>query len=164
MSHVKNKVKWCLKKAEKELANKGKHRGLILVKPSKEKAMEHIKKAEHYLEATLFLEKNFLDISASTIFYSIYHSLLAVLAKFGYESKNQECTFALIYSLIEDKKIGIEKFLIDKVALLRDKEDSAIEIRERYQYGTELTMKENLYKDTLELARKILAKAKEDIM
>lgn len=47
MSHAKNKVDWCLKKAKKEIAEGGKHRGLIETGPSKEKAREHIRKAEH---------------------------------------------------------------------------------------------------------------------
>ena len=165
MSHAKNKVDWCLKKAEKELAEKGKHRGLVKIEPSKDRAREYAKKAEHYIEATLFLKKKFSDISASTSFYSIYHSLLAILAKFGYESRNQECTFAVIYSLIEDNKIKVEKSVIDKISLLSNKKDkeTITDIREQYQYGTELSMKEELYDDTLKLAKKILGKAKEII-
>lgn len=165
MSHARNKVDWCLKKAEKELAEKGQHRGLVKIEPSKDRAREYAKKAEHYIGATLFLKKKFSDISASTSFYSIYHSLLAILAKFGYESRNQECTFAVIYSLIEDNKINIKKSTIDKVNLLNNKKDkeTVVEIREQYQYGTELSMKEELYKGTFELAKKILGKAKEII-
>lgn len=165
MSHPKNKVEWCLKKAEKELSEKGKHRGLIKTEPNEEKAREHIKKAEHYLKATLHLRNDFSDISASTTFYCIYHSLLAILAKFGYESRNQECTFAFIYSLIEEDKIDLEKSTIEEVSLLSEKENEEpiVEVRERYQYGTELSMKEELYKDTLELAKKILGKVKKII-
>ena len=163
MSHAKNKIKWCLKKAEKELAEKSKHRGLILIEPGKETAREYIKKAEHYLEATLFLKKSFSDISASTVFYSVYHALLAILAKFGYESRNQECTFAVIYGLIEDNKINIDKSIIDKVALLNKSDESIIDIREHYQYGVELSMKESLYNETLEIAKNFLGKTKQII-
>lgn len=31
MNHMKNKVEWCLKKAEKELKKEGKHKGLIRI-------------------------------------------------------------------------------------------------------------------------------------
>jgi hypothetical protein len=37
MSHAKNKVEWCLKKAEKELKEEGKHKGLIKTRPDKRK-------------------------------------------------------------------------------------------------------------------------------
>lgn len=158
----KEKIDWCLKKAEKELTELGRHRGLVKIKPDIAKAREHITKAEHYLEATLFLKEKFSDISASTIFYSVYHSLLAILSKFGYESGNQECTFALIYYLIEENKIDLDKYLIDKMSLLsnKDNEESIIEIREKYQYGTDLSMKEELYNEAIEIAKIILGKVK----
>jgi uncharacterized protein (UPF0332 family) len=165
MSQIKDKVKWCLKKAMKELAESKKHRGLIRINPSKVLAREHIFKAEHYLEATFFLKEKFSDISASTVFYSIYHCFLAILAKYGYESRNQECTFAVIYALAEAKEIDIDKSIIDKISLfsIKDDEDSVIEIREKYQYGVELSMKEELYNENVEIAKKILGKTKEII-
>jgi len=164
MSQSKSKLNWCLQKAEKELKEGQKHRGLIFIKPSKEKAREYVRKAEHYLKATDYLKKgNFLDISTSTIFYSIYHCLLAIAAKFGYESRNQECTFALISSLIEDKQINLEQSLIDKVAKLDSKEDenTSMDIREKYQYGTSLSIKdEQIYEELFSLAQEIIGKAK----
>ena len=97
MSQAKNKLKWCLKKAEEEIKEQGMHRGLIKIKPNIGKSREHISKSEHYFNATEYLKKgNYSDIGASTIFYCMYHCLLAIAAKFGYESGNQECTFALI--------------------------------------------------------------------
>lgn len=39
MSHAKNKVEWCLKKAEKELKESRKHRGLVKTKPDLAKAI-----------------------------------------------------------------------------------------------------------------------------
>ena len=38
MSHVKNKVDWCLKKAERELEEGRTHRGLIKISPNLEKS------------------------------------------------------------------------------------------------------------------------------
>jgi|SRR3989338_4358725 len=167
MSESEHKFKWCLEKAKKELEKGEKHRGLIEIKPDKEKAKQHIIKAEHYLEASIYLkEGNFSDISASTLFYSAYHCMLAIAAKFGYESRNQDCTFALINALIEDKKINLEGELIDKVAIIsqfQGEEKTALEIREQYQYGTELSLKESLYEDMLNLIKIILEKSKEII-
>ena len=164
MSHAKNKLDWCLKKAEKELKESYKHRGLIRDSPNISKAKAHVAKAEHYFRATILLkENNFSDISASTVFYSLYHCLLAVAAKFGYESRNQECTFALIYSLIEEGKIDLDKNLLDKIHSLDVEqltEKTSLEIREQYQYGTELSLKDNLYEELIELARKILSQIK----
>ena len=57
MSHAKNKVDWCLKKAEKELEESDTHMGLVKVEPDKEEAKNHIEKAEHYLKATSYLKE-----------------------------------------------------------------------------------------------------------
>ena len=163
MSHAKNKVDWCLKKAGEEMKADRKHRGLIKIKEDREMARGYVAKAEHYLEATLLLKNDFSDISASTIFYSMYHSLLAILAKFGYESGNQECTFALIYSLIEDGKISLDAKIIDKFSLINSEERSVVELREKYQYGVELSMKEEIFNKNFEIAKILLGKVKEII-
>ena len=164
MSHAKNKLNWCLKKAEKELKQGRKHRGLINIKPDIKKAKEHITKAEHYLKATDYLKKgNFSDISTSTVFYSMYHCLLAIVAKFGYESENQECTFALISTLIEEGEINFDQSLLDRISQLEIQKDTqtSVEIREQYQYGTSLSIKDDsLYYKLFSLAQDVLSKTK----
>jgi len=165
VSHAKNKVEWCLRKGESEMSEEGKHRGIIQVNPDKVRALEHIKKAEHNLEAAISFHKNgFSDWSASALFYSMYQSFLAIAIKFGYESGNQECTFALMHYLVEEKKIDFDIELIEQVATLdvqKDEEKStSLEIREKYQYGTGLSIEENLYQELLLIAKKVLSKAK----
>lgn len=89
MSHAANKVKWCMNKAKKELAEKQKHRGLVEMLPQRELAFQHLAKAEHNFKALFYLERGgFTDWSISAGFYCIYHCLLALLAKYDYESRN----------------------------------------------------------------------------
>lgn len=166
MSQVKNKVEWCLRKAEKELKEGGRHRGLVKLKPDMEKAEDYISKAERYLRATEWLKKgNLPDVSTGTVFYCMYHCLQAIAAKHGYESRNQECTFALIYSLIEEGKIDFGKEVLERIAALEPKDDesTSVKIREKYQYGTEFDVKEDLYKGLVQLAKEVIAKTKEII-
>ncbi len=167
MSHAKNKVDWCLKKAEKELKETGKHRGLVRIPPNNALALDHLRKAEHYLNATELLKQDFSDISASTIFYAMYHSLLAIAAKFGYKSRNQECTFALIYQLIEEKNIDLPKELLEQITELdvqKEKEGAtSTEIREEYQYDTKLSVDEQLYSKLFRLATTVITHTKEII-
>jgi hypothetical protein len=86
------------------------------------------------------------------------------LAKFGYESGNQECTFAVVYNLIENEKIDLDKEIVNKISLLGGKKNqSRVDIREKYQYGTELSMENKLYEETLDIAKKILGKVKQII-
>jgi len=165
MSHAKNKVEWCLKKAKRELEESGKHRGLARISPNREEANRCIAKAEHNLRATIHLKSTeFSDWCAPTAFYSIYQALLALLAKFGYESSNQECTFALIYSLIEDEKIRLRREVIDKITELNptkhEKSKTITNIRELYQYGTKLSIEDNTYDELLDFVKKIIADVK----
>lgn len=167
MSHAKNKVDWCLKKAEKEIKEEGTHRGLIKIKPNKRDIYEHIEKAEHNLKAGIdFTKMGYSDWSASAFFYSMYQCFLAIAAKFGYESGNQECTFALIRHLAEEKKIDLDINTLEKVASIEVQQSkkeakTSVKIREEFQYGTKLSIPEDLYNELLDLAQKILSKTKE---
>ncbi len=162
MSHTKNKVEWCLKKAEKEGT---KHRGIVKVESGNKIIEAHIKKAEHNLKAIIdFKKTGYSDWSASAAFYSIYHCFLAIINKFGYESRNQECTFALIYTLIEDNKIDLNKNFVSEIHNLDvegKQEMSVIKLREMEQYGVSLSIENKAYERILEVAKKILDKTKE---
>lgn len=164
--HAENKVKWCLKKAEKEFKQGDRHRGLIKIKPDPELANAHIKKAEHNLKAiTDFKNFGYSDWSASAAFYSVYHCFLAILAKFGYESRNQECTFALIYSLIETKQINLNKEDIQETSSFNSEEKqesfTIVEIREIGQYGIKLSLEDETFNRLVKIAKTILDQTKE---
>jgi uncharacterized protein (UPF0332 family) len=157
-----------LKKAEKEIKETGIHRGLLKIEPNIELAKKHIIKAEHNLKAIMdFKNMGYSDWSASASFYTIYHSLLSILAKKGYDSRNQECTFALIYQLINTGEIDLDINLIKEVHLenLDQKHESVtiIELRELEQYGVSVSLEEDLYEKILKTSKKILGIAKEII-
>lgn len=166
MSQTKNKVEWCLRKAERELKESGSHRGMVKSEPDFEKAKSHINKAERYLNATEYLKNGgYSDIATGTVFYAMYHCLLAISVKQGYESRNQECTFALMNALIEDKKISFGREILDRIALAEPKdgeetEKTTVKIRERFQYGTEFNVEEDLYKELVGLAKEVISIAK----
>lgn len=138
MGHAENKLEWCINKAKKEGE---KHRGIRIVQPSPEQAERHIAKAQHNLKTMLLLIRgNSLDWAVNASFYTIYHCCLAILAKFGYESRNQECTFTAIEALINEKKISLPMEKIRRISTPDRAEtvDSSeiIELREDAQYGT----------------------------
>ena len=134
-----------------------------------EKAREHLAKAEHNLKVTLYLQRGgYTDWCSSSLFYVIYHCFLAILTKFGYETRNQECTFALIASFIEDKKITISQEDLEKVSILnitetQESPETAVSIREDYQYSTKVSLENKEYQELLQLAKLILDKTKETL-
>jgi len=168
MSHAKSKLEWCLHKAQKELREGNKHRGVVQVPVDMETARGHIAKAEHNLKVTFYLHQGgYTDWCSSTLFYAIYHCFLSLLAKFGYESRNQECTFAVILHLIEEGKISLEKEDVEKVSVLDISESrassTATHLREEYQYGTKVSLQNKEYQQLLQLAKKILDTTKESM-
>ncbi|MBI2138760.1 HEPN domain-containing protein [Candidatus Woesearchaeota archaeon] len=162
MGHLENKLDWCLKKAEKE---GDKHRGLKNVPPSREKAGEHIQKAEHNLKAIeYFAAGGFSDWAISAAFYSLYHCLLAVLAKFGYESRNQECTFAAIEHLIAEKSLLLSLNEVKEIAHFSQQSEAGekiISLREKFQYGTRTEVQNTVIDELKRKAMEFLEKVKE---
>ena len=145
MVQIQNKVEWCLKKAQKELEKGELHRGLVKNFLSPTVARKHLEKAQHNLSAANFFQKQgYSDWSASAFFYCAYHCFLAILRKYGYESRNQECTLATIEMLREEGHIKIDPQFIDMLNLAKRSEIdySIIQIREEFQYGTEREYKD----------------------
>ena len=168
MPHDENKVEWCLRKAEKEMKEKGSHRGLARIPPDQNLALAHLKKAEHTVKAVKdFQRMGYSDWSASAAYYAVYHCMLAIGAKHGYESRNHECTYALIRQLMSEKKVGLEKELIDRIS--RIDPDSAherptiAEIREMQQYGISTSLEDETLEKMLETAKKVLELTREEI-
>ncbi len=166
MSHADNKVEWCLRKAEKELKTGDEHRGLVKIRPDVELARAHVKKAEHNLKAISdFKRIGYSDWSASAAFYAVYHCFLAIAARSGYESRNQECTFALIRSLIDNKEIDLDVSLVDQVGELdaegKHESVTVVDVRESEQYGVKLSLEDETFERLLKLAKVVLEKTKE---
>ncbi len=168
MSHASNKVKWCLNKAKREIEEIGAHRGLIKAEEDKNLVEKHIIKAEHNLNAALYFDKGgFSDWSASAFFYCIYHCFLAISRKFGYESRNQECTLALIEVLKEEGKLDIDDKFIDTLKITKAEEmheSSIIKIREDFQYGVKIEFEKKEEFDMLaEMCKEMIEKTREII-
>jgi len=142
-----------MNKAKKEIdeckvqGKRLKHRGLLEIEADIEKAKNHIKKAEHNLRAVKrFSQIGFSDWSITAGFYSTYHCFLAIAVKFGYESRNQTCTIALIEHLNEQRRINIDQRFIDMIKYEETEErhkSTIIEMREEYTYGIETSIEDN---------------------
>ncbi len=174
MSQASKHLKWCLNKAKREIEeceNQGKrikHRGLVEIKPDIAEAGKHIKKAEHNFKAiSSFKEIGFSDWSVSAGCYCIYHCFLAIAAKFGYESKNQECTISLIECLKEEGKINIDSKFIEILKhqdIEEIQENKVIDMREDYTYGVEISVEnEKKINDLMKICKEMIDISKEII-
>ena len=142
-------MNYCLNKAKKELQEGKKHKGLVEVKPDLKRAATHLNKAAHNFKAiSAFSDIGFSDWSVSAAFYTIYHCFLAILAKHGYESRNQECTVSAIKYLKEQGKIELDDRFIEAFRSHAEVEERHVhtatdlrELREDFQYGVSVEYK-----------------------
>ena len=150
MSRIGERLKWCLKDPKR----------LIKTKPDLDLAQKHVKKSEYNYSVVQTLERlKVYDWALNVGFYAIYHCFLAILAKYGYESKNQSCTIIVLLTLIDDKKLNLDKDLIAKFDTL-DVEEGITnppvrESRESSTYGVETSIDLEQLKRIKELIIKV---------
>lgn len=143
MDNTERKFHWCLEKGK---AGGRKHHGLRKIKPDIQEAENHIQKALHNLKAVDYnIKGGFGDWAVSAAFYAMYHSLLAILFKLGYGSRNQECTINAIDYFIRTGKIKLDSKYI---AMIRRTDElmgsDAKALREEFQYGTEIEVEDEI--------------------
>ncbi len=152
--HSENKFEWCLRKGKEG------GRGLVEIKPNLKEANYHIQKALYNLKVTQSnIDLGYSDWAVSSAFYAMYHSILAVLYKLGYESTNQECSIAAIEYLILTKKINIDLKYIKMID--PNIEESVIKLRERFQYGTEIKVNKEVLTTIMNNAKEFVEKFQE---
>ena len=132
MAQIDEHLKWCLKDS----------RRLLKTKPDLDLAQKHIKKSEYNYGVVQTLEKiKIYDWALNVGFYSIYHCFLALLAKYGYESRNQACTITVLLALINEKKLDLDKDLVTQFDTLDVEKNitnpTVRESRETSTYGVE---------------------------
>lgn len=136
MSQINNHFDWCIKD----------ERRLVKIKPDIVLAKKHLAKSEYNFEVMRDLEKlKRFDWAINVGFYSIYHCFLAILAKLGYESKNQSCTITVLLKLIEEEKLDLKKDLVlqfDTFDSNKEVLQSTIrDMRENFTYGVKSEIK-----------------------
>ena len=143
MDNTERKFHWCLEKGK---IGGRKHRALRKIRPDPQEAENHIQKALHNLEAVEYnIKGGFSDWAVSAAFYAMYHSLLTVLYKLGYESRNQECTINTVDYFIRTRKIKLD---LKYITMIRRADElmgsDAKALREEFQYGTEIEVDDEI--------------------
>mgnify|MGYP001604648076 FL=1 len=150
MSQVDEHLKWCLKDSKR----------LVKAIPNLNLAQKHIEKSEHNYSVVQTLEGlKLYDWALNVGFYAIYHCFLAILAKQGYESKNQACTVTALLSLINEGKLNLDKDLVTQFDTLDVEKNitnpTIRESREISTYGVETSIDLQQLKRIKELILKV---------
>ena len=161
-----SKIQKCLEEGEKRGER---HKGLRRIHVKQEVVYNHLRKAAHNLSAMVdFKNMGYSDWSASAAFYALYHCLLALLLKQGYESRNQSCTFAFVEELIKTKKITLQ---LEDVNAIFDKDitedlahsEKILDIRETMQYSWQTSLNEQEFATLFEKTKSLFDKIRVEI-
>lgn len=159
------KVFECFSVAKKEEEKGKKHKGLLFVGRDDKKAEEYVQKAKTNLGTCDLYKKQRLDYKIpEEWFYSQYYCALAILAKFGVESRSQKCT-ALFLRYVKDKSlIDYDDEFIDRIMVYKEKEEKTdVDEREYARYGSSVQSEEIIgkYDFMMDVCRRCISACEE---
>lgn len=103
-----NKLAWCEKQKN----------GSKLIQPNENLCKEYFQKAKNALNATNKLESN-AEWQISTIYYSMYYSIYALVTKTGLKSENHSCSIQIIKELFKEYFLKKEILLLEEAQKYR---------------------------------------------
>lgn len=162
---MSKEIKECFELAKKEEQKGKKHKGLLIVKPSVDKAKEYLDKARDSLKFCEIYKKVGADYKIpEEWYYALYYCALAIICKFGVETRSQRCT-ALFVKYVKDKGlINYDNEFIERIIVYKEKDkQSAVDEREEARYGSKIKIKkvEERYDETMDLCRRAISQAEE---
>ena len=160
-------VRDCFITAIKDERKGKKHKGLLITQIDKKIAEEYLIKAKMNLElCVLYKIKEFDYKIPEEWFYTLYYCALAILAKFGVESRSQKCT-AIFLKCVKDKGlIEYDDEFIERIIVHRSKEErSDVDERETARYGSSIKSQEveSKYEFMNNLCKKAISQCEEII-
>ena len=165
IKNTEKKLKECFKTAKKELESGNKHKGLLLMKPNQIAAEGFIKKAKTELELCDIYKPRGLDYKiAEEWFYTLYYCALAILSKFGIESRSQKYTTLFLRYIKYKNLIDYDDDFIDRIMVYRKKDEkSDVDEREeaRYNFAIKIARIEERYEDMMNLCKEAISQCEE---
>ncbi|MBU2523048.1 MAG: hypothetical protein KKE23_02030 [Nanoarchaeota archaeon] len=167
IEELEKTLKECFKNAERDEKNGVKHKGLLIRRPNNEEAKEYLQKAKRELElCDFYREKGFDYKIPEEWFYTLYYCALAILSKFGIETRSQRYT-ALFLEYVKQK--GIIEYndeFIRRITVYSKKgEESDVNKREEARYSSAIKIEavKERYKETNALCKNAISQAEEII-
>ncbi|MEK6889356.1 MAG: hypothetical protein AABW80_04590 [Nanoarchaeota archaeon] len=159
------KVRECFITAKNSDAKGRKHKGLLVRTPNQSLAEHYILKAKENLEDCDYYLKKGRDYKLpETWFYTLYYCALAILSKFGLESRSQRCTASFMRYIKDSKLIEYDDEFIERITVYDDKNQTTdVDKREEARYGPETKIKdvEKIYLEMTEICRRAITQTEE---
>ena len=162
---VDDEIKECFKSALKDEKKGKKHKGLLITEPSLEKSKDYLGKAKDSLKLCEMYKKVGADYKIpEEWFYSLYYCALAILCKFGVESRSQRCTALFIRYVKHNVLVDYDNEFIERIMVYKEKDKkTAVDEREEARYGSKIKIKaiEEKYEGTMSLCKKAISQCEE---
>lgn len=164
---MKRELRECFISALRDEKNGNKHKGLLLVPRNNKTAEDYIKKAKLNLELCGFYKEKGFDYKIpEEWFYTLYYCALAILSRFGIESRSQRCTAYFLKYARDSNLINYDYEFIDRIMVYKEKEElSDVDEREKARYGSLMESKEveAKYDNMNKICKKAIFQAEEII-
>ena len=155
----------CFKNAKRDENLGIKHKGLIIKKVNKEEAIEFVQKAKMNLELCDFYKEKGYDYKIpEEWYYSLYYCALAILSKFGIESRSQRYTALLLTYLREKEIIEYDNEFIERITVYSKKgNESDVDKREEARYSSTIKIQavKERYEEINELCKEAISQTEE---
>ena len=167
IDEIVQKLRECFKTAEKDEKSGLKHKGLIFKAINDEEPKNYIEKAKRELElCSMYKEKGFDYKIPEEWFYTLYYCALAILSKFGVESRSQRYTALFLKYIKEKELVEYDDEFIERIMVYPKKgEKSDVDEREKARYGSLIKSQEieSKYSYIDEICKKAIAQCEEII-
>src|SRR3989344_3455845 len=151
------KIRECFESARKDEEKGKKHKGLFIVEISSKKAEEYLDKARDSLRFCEVCKNSGSDYKIpEEWYYSLYYCALAILCKFGVETRSQRCTALFIQYVKEKGLIEYDEEFIKKI----------IVYKEEARYGPSIKIKEvqKKYDEMMTLCKRAISQAQDIVL
>src|SRR3989344_7935452 len=160
-----DKTRDCFVNAKKAEEKGKKHKGLLIVRRNDKKAEEYISKAKTNLATCDLFKARRLDYKIpEEWFYTLYYCALAILAKFGVESRSQRCTALFLKYVKEKRIIEYDYGFIQRIMVYKEKEEkSDVDEREKSRYSPLVEIEEvaQNYEKMMNICKKAISQCEE---
>lgn len=160
-------VRECFIGAKKDDIKGKKHKGLLITQQNQELAEEYIVKAKQNLEFCEIYKDKGVDYKLpEEWFYTLYYCALAILSKFGVESRSQRCTASFLRYIKDKGLIEYNDEFIERITVYREKEETSdVDKRESARYGADIKIPEieQDYEKMMEICKEAISQCEEII-
>ena len=167
MMELEKEARECFLSAYRDEQKGKKHKGLLASKKDEKKAEEYLKKAKANLELCELYKEKRLDYKIpEEWFYTMYYCALAILAKFGVESRSQRCTALFLKLVKQGGLISYEDEFIERIMVYKEKgKVSDVDERESARYGSSVRSEEIMqkYPQMMDACRRCISQCEEAV-